>query len=128
MFTEGSSPTQVAITLNLREKEVNEFYREFICKTFKTTFLLLVLTSIPVPVVMASATVQDDNSNDNGSSEGGYYNVGYEDGQNGSFSENAFQDNCGPLNSDNRYYQGFIDGCMSVEGNTRDVCESATDA
>ncbi len=39
-----------------------------------------------------------------------------------------FQDNCGPLNSDNRYYQGFIDGCMSVEGNTREVCESSTDA
>ena len=93
-------------------------------KTFRTTFLLLVLTSISVPVEMASATVQEDN----GGSEGGCYNVGYEDGQNGSFSEDAFQDNCGPLNSDNRYYQGFIDGCMSVEGNTRDVCESATDA
>lgn len=93
-------------------------------KTFRTTFLLLVSTSISVPVEMASATVQEGN----GGSEGGCYNVGYEDGQNGSFSEDAFQDNCGPLNSDNRYYQGFIDGCMSVEGNTRDVCESATDA
>lgn len=93
-------------------------------KTFRTTFLLLVSTSISVPVEMASATVQEGNSG----SEDGCYNVGYEDGQNGSFSEDAFQDNCGPLNSDNRYYQGFIDGCMSVEGNTRDVCESATDA
>ena len=26
------------------------------------------------------------------------------------------------------YYEGFIEGCMSVEGNTRDVCELATDA
>ena len=27
----------------------------------------------------------------------------------------------------NPYYTGFIDGCISVEGNTMDVCESATD-
>jgi hypothetical protein len=93
------------------------------------TVTLLVLTSLTVPITMASATEQNnDNSDNNGSSEGGCYNVGYDDGQNGSFSEDAFQDNCGPLNGDNRYYQGFIDGCMSVEGNTRDVCESATDA
>jgi hypothetical protein len=26
------------------------------------------------------------------------------------------------------YYDIFIDGCMSVEGNTREVCEQATDA
>jgi hypothetical protein len=91
--------------------------------------LLLVLTSITVPIMMASATEQNnENSDNNGSSEGGCYNVGYDDGQNESFSEDAFQDNCGPLNSDNRYYQGFIDGCMSIEGNTREVCESATDA
>lgn len=91
------------------------------------TVILLVLTSLMAPI-MASATEQGNSSNDNGSSEGGCYNVGYENGQNDSFSEDAFQDNCGPLNSDNRYYQGFIDGCMSVEGNTREVCESSTDA
>jgi hypothetical protein len=61
-------------------------------------------------------------------SEGGCYNVGYDDGRNRDFEEDAFCDNCGPPNSDNRYYRGFIDGCMSVEGNTRDLCESATDA
>jgi hypothetical protein len=96
--------------------------------TITTTIILLVLTSLSVPVVTSSATSEDNNSNDNESSEGGCYNVGYEDGQNGNFSEDAFQDNCGPLNSDNRYYQGFIEGCMSVEGNTMGVCESATDA
>ena len=26
------------------------------------------------------------------------------------------------------YGRGLIDGCMSVQDNTRDVCESATDA
>jgi hypothetical protein len=97
-------------------------------RVIRNTISLLVLTSLMVPIMVASATEQGDNSNNNGGSEEGCYNVGYEDGQNGSFSEDAFQDNCGPLNSDNRYYQGFIDGCMSVEGNTREVCESATDA
>ena len=27
---------------------------------------------------------------------------------------------------DKAYLDGFVDGCMSIEGNTRDVCESAT--
>jgi hypothetical protein len=30
---------------------------------------------------------------------------------------------CGDTYNDN-----YVDGCMSVEGNTRDKCESATDA
>ena len=34
----------------------------------------------------------------------------------------------GILTKEDEYYNGFIDGCMSVEGNTQDVCESATDA
>jgi hypothetical protein len=77
--------------------------------------------------MIASGTGQADNSNNDGGNEGDCYNVGYKDGQNGSSSVNAFQDNCGPLNGDNRCYQGFIDGCMSVQGNTREVCEFATD-
>jgi hypothetical protein len=58
---------------------------------------------------------------------GGCYDVGYEDGRNGDFERDAFTDNSGPLDTENRYYQGFIDGCTSVGENTRDVCESATD-
>lgn len=55
-------------------------------------------------------------------------NAGYDDGQNGPFSEPTY-DHCGDeKGGDDAYYNGFIDGCMSVEGNTRDVCESATDA
>lgn len=26
------------------------------------------------------------------------------------------------------YYKGFIEGCTSVQGNTKELCESATDA
>jgi hypothetical protein len=48
------------------------------------TVTLLVLTSLTVPITMASATEQNNNNSDNnGSSEGGCYNVGYDDGQNG---------------------------------------------
>ena len=29
---------------------------------------------------------------------------------------------------ENTYYDAYVEGCMSIEGNTRDMCESATDA
>jgi len=53
---------------------------------------------------------------------------GYEDGPNGPFNRVTYN-HCGDDNSggDDAYYDGFIDGCMDVEGNTRDVCENATD-
>ena len=52
---------------------------------------------------------------------------GYDDGQNHAFQVGTY-DHCGDESGGDRaYYDGFIDGCMSVEGNTRDVCESATD-
>lgn len=54
----------------------------------------------------------------------GCYKAGYKDGQNGPFDTEIYHDNC---EGKGKYYDGFIDGCMS-EGNTRDVCESATDA
>jgi hypothetical protein len=47
---------------------------------------------------------------------------GLYDGKNNPFSQELY-DMCGDT-----YYDAFIEGCMSVEGNTRDVCESATDA
>lgn len=55
------------------------------------------------------------------------YDSGYNDGRNGEFNRYTWADDCGDV-EDNKYYRGFIEGCMSVEGNTRDVCESATDA
>ena len=48
--------------------------------------------------------------------------AGYEDEQNGPFNHDKHNE-CGRF-----YYDAFIDGCLSVSGNTRDVCESATDA
>ena len=52
---------------------------------------------------------------------------GYEAGRDGAFSQELYE-TCEEVDGADAYYQGFIDGCMSVEGNTRDVCESATDA
>ncbi len=50
------------------------------------------------------------------------YERGIIDGENHPFNQRTY-DNCR-----DQYYQGFIEGCMSVDGNSRDVCESATDA
>jgi hypothetical protein len=47
---------------------------------------------------------------------------GHDDGRNSPFSQELY-DICGDT-----YYDAFIEGCMSVEGNARDDCESATDA
>jgi hypothetical protein len=63
--------------------------------------------------------IKDDN---NGGGRGDCYDEGYEDGQDHPFSQDLY-DECG-----RSYYNGFIDGCMSVEGNTREDCDSATDA
>lgn len=37
-------------------------------------------------------------------------------------------DHCKEQGGAEAYYHGFIDGCMSVEGNMLEACESATDA
>ena len=50
------------------------------------------------------------------------YERGIIDGEDHPFNQITY-DNCR-----DQYYQGFIEGCMSVDGNSRDVCESATDA
>jgi hypothetical protein len=48
-------------------------------------------------------------------------NDGRYDGKNNPFSQ-ELNEMCGDT-----YYDAYIEGCMS-EGNTRDMCESATDA
>ena len=50
------------------------------------------------------------------------YDRGIIDGEDHPFSQNTHS-KCG-----DDYYQGFIQGCMSVEGNDKAICESATDA
>lgn len=50
---------------------------------------------------------------------------GYEDGRNHPFDHDR---NRGCDDYGRSYYDGFIAGCVSVEGNTKEVCELATDA
>jgi hypothetical protein len=56
------------------------------------------------------------------------YDAGYKDGRDSPFDGGA-NDICRQFTDDqgNPYYSGFIYGCMSVQGNTMDGCESATD-
>jgi hypothetical protein len=50
------------------------------------------------------------------------YERGIIDGEDHPFNQRTYE-TCG-----DDYYQGFLQGCMSVEGNDRDICEYATDA
>ena len=58
------------------------------------------------------------------------YDAGYSDGQDNPFSVTTFQEcdtESKSVNDQNQYEEGFLDGCMSVEGNTRDLCETSID-
>ena len=91
--------------------------------------LMVILTSSIIlfnPATTAFASSSNENTDEGWIDS--CYDSGYRDGQNGPFGEGTY-DHCGDqTGGDRAYYDGFIDGCMSVEGNTRDVCESATDA
>ena len=50
------------------------------------------------------------------------YKTGYENGRNGPFDQDLFTA-CG-----NDYEHGFMDGCLSVVGNVKEVCNLAEDA
>ncbi|MGH9985627.1 MAG: hypothetical protein ACRD8W_16915 [Nitrososphaeraceae archaeon] len=48
-------------------------------------------------------------------------NDGFYDGKNNPFSQELYE-MCGDT-----YHNAFIEGCMSVEGNTEEICENVTD-
>lgn len=50
------------------------------------------------------------------------YQRGISDGKDHPFNQGTYDD-CG-----DDYYRGFIEGCMSVKDNDREICQSATDA
>ncbi|MDN5868702.1 MAG: hypothetical protein L0H55_15065 [Candidatus Nitrosocosmicus sp.] len=49
------------------------------------------------------------------------YERGLIDGEDNPFSQSTY------AKCSDDYYQGFLQGCTSVDGNSRDICESATD-
>jgi hypothetical protein len=54
-------------------------------------------------------------------------NAGYDDGQNGPFARGTYDHYGEEAGGNDAYFNGFINGCLDA-GNTRDVCEQATDA
>jgi hypothetical protein len=57
------------------------------------------------------------------------YDRGYEDGQNHPINEQIRDGESGHNEEYRRcYLDGFLDGCLSIEGNDEDICNSAIDA
>ena len=74
--------------------------------------MIVMIAAMSIPFAYAS------HGTDTASCEGD----GLYDGKNNPFSQELYE-MCGDT-----YYDSFIEGCMSVEGNTRDECEQATDS
>lgn len=93
-------------------------------------YLVIVILSLVVPTMTitnvyatgAELDFDEDEYANSAEYKASCGNAGYDDGQNGGF-DNSKHDECGKF-----YYDAFVEGCMQVEGNTKDVCESASDA
>ena len=82
-----------------------------------------ILTVVAVVItILTSVYGYSDVFASHGTDTASCQNDGLYDGKNNPFSQELFE-MCG-----NTYHDAYIEGCMSVQGNTRDVCESATDA
>ena len=84
----------------------------------KILISILIIMLLSMSVSYGHSYVNASHGNDTASC----VNDGLYDGKNNPFSQELFK-MCG-----NTYMNAFIEGCMSVQGNTKDVCESATDA
>jgi hypothetical protein len=78
--------------------------------------IIAILTTFSISVYGSTAFASHGNDTASCTNDGLY------DGKNNPFSHELFR-MCGDT-----YYDAFIEGCMSVQGNTRDICDSATDA
>lgn len=76
-----------------------------------------------MPILLLSMTkssISSSYSSSNSESDVSCFERGIIDGEDHPFSQSTL-DQCG-----DDYYQGFLKGCMSIDGNDRDICESAT--
>ena len=80
-------------------------------KILLVTVLALLATSLVINSVTSVIASKSDG-----------YKVGYKDGRDHPFSQAKFS------KYGDSYLRGFMAGCMSVPGNTRAACNSATDA
>ena len=89
-------------------------------KKFNTLVQGMSIMLLPLLFMTTTGTLTTVNASSDDSVS--CYERGIIDGEDHPFNQITY-DNCR-----DQYYQGFIEGCMSVDGNSRDVCESATDA
>jgi hypothetical protein len=85
--------------------------------TVMMTIMLILVLGSPAGNMSAKKSSDDGISN-----PVRCFQAGKDDGRDSQFSQSEF-DKCG-----SSYEHGFIKGCLSVDGNTRDVCNSAEDA
>lgn len=76
--------------------------------------LLILVLVLPAGNMSAKKSSDDGISNPNRC-----FQAGKDDGRDSQFSQSEF-DTCG-----SSYEHGFMKGCLSVDGNTRDICNSA---
>lgn len=62
-----------------------------------------------------------ESENSEYNNNGDCYESGFSDGQDQPFDQNKYYE-CGST-----YYDGFLSGCMSVQGNDREACDLAID-
>jgi hypothetical protein len=89
-------------------------------------FLVLVIAMLVNPSEYIYQLTYAQHSSDSYSAG---YNRGYEDGQKHLINE-QIRDGESGHNEEYRsgYIEGFLDGCLSVEGNDEEICNSAMDA
>jgi hypothetical protein len=88
-------------------------------KKFNTLVQGMSIMLLPLLFMTTTGTLTTVNASSDDSVS--CYERGIIDGEDHPFNQITY-DNCR-----DQYYQGFIEGCISVDGNSRDVCESATD-
>lgn len=81
----------------------------------------LQIAGLILPILFLGISSNLSSVNASSAGEVSCYDRGIIDGEDHPFNQGTF-DKCG-----DDYYKGFISGCLSVEGNSRDSCESATD-
>ena len=81
-----------------------------------------ILTTVAIVItILTSIYGYSDAFASHGTDTASCENDGLDDGKNNPFSQGLY-DMCGDT-----YYDSYIKGCMSIEGNTQEICESATD-
>jgi hypothetical protein len=81
----------------------------------------LSIASLLIPILFLGVVNNMSLANATSEADVSCYDRGIIDGEDHPFNQGTF-DRCG-----DDYYEGFLQGCMSVEGNNRDVCENAAD-